>query len=1315
MHYFATETGAGTLTLGGTITPQSTANAAFDTYGGAIKTTLTNNPATGIIGAWATTSASNTAATAGSWATNDGSGNIVPYVVPAANIFAAGATVNVSDINANIQFNGGGGLTIPAGTSLNTLLFADPGTAVRTITLNGSLTFANGGGIYKNIQTAAVQHVITGGSITAGTSGPATLQLRTLNNSEPSAAAGPPEAFGITSPITDNAGGGSVTVVKSGYGVLRLNGTNTFTGGLYLNEGQLRPTLAGSMGNGPVYVANGAQILQGAAVDMSNPVFVAGFGPNEGTFSGGAMRTNSANGIFSGTITLTADSGFTSRGGQATTGPGGTWSGKITGPYSLSLNRFSGQGTAGILGNAPTITLTNSDNDWGGDTVIGRGRTRIGGSGEVIPDGAGKGNVVIFGETGSGSILTLDSHSETINGLSAAGDVTLANVTNNVAGNGTLRIGNNNATSTYAGKFVDSTGTISIEKIGTGTLTLTGDSTHTGTTTVTGGTLALSTAGTNNIPNSNVVVGAAGVLNLTDVVGGFAVGSSQTITNNGTVNGLVSLSVGGTANGSGNYASGINLAQGTVSGGATGGTGTLSTSSLTASGGTLLFEFGGANADKITSAGAVNLTGANITFSLIAPANPTTYTLLTGSSITGTPTITNPGSSVGRTHFNLTQTATSITATVTGAPASLTWNNSAPASGDGTSWDDQSNQNWRNGGTPDKFFEADSVTFNDTNNNHYTVNVSGTVKPFQMTVTNNSGDYVLSGGEIAGAGNLIKDGTRALTVSTASTFSGGVTLNQGVLNFASAGTATSGPIGTGTLTINGGTIDNTSGSALTLASNNPQAWAGSFSFAGSADGTHDLNLGTGIISLGASPTLTVNAGTLTVGSIADGTGNSFTKNGAGALVINGSGTYTGATNISAGLVKITGTNFSNQLGAASGVVNISGGATLDIGGITTNNGTGFGAKQFSISGPGITAPQAEVSNGVGAITNSSTNAGQQNAFQSISLAADASIGGPGGPAQTNNAGRFDIRGGVAQLNLNGKTLTKVGTNQFTLVGATVSGGNIVVASPVVTGSPRNILSMETTTSILAGTDPVTTLPYTVTFNDQTNLQMFNLTSANVTRQFVFNGDVLVSNNNTAVSTLPAPIQLNSGSTLRAGGTIAATAAFNPIALNGVISGPGKIVKEGTSTLTLSGNNTYTGTTQVAAGTLQLGASNRIPDGSNMILGDSSIGGSGIFGTAGFSETLGTLTLQVGSTLDLGAGNSTVHFATSNIAALLDRKYADGDQLDASQRSLVLWLIECRARHTWRSDIDFASAIFGQFASGQCTHSFDRRGAAATFD
>src|SRR5262249_27222021 len=96
-------------------------------------------------------------------------------------------------------------------------------------------------------------------------------------------------------------------------------------------------------------------------------------------------------------------------------------------------------------------------------------------------------------------------------------------------------------------------------------------------------------------------------------------------------------------------------------------------------------------------------------------------------------------------------------------------------------------------------------------------------------------------------------------------------------------------------------------------------WAGSFTFIGSSD----LNLGSGAVTLNANPTLTIADRSLTVaGAISNGTGNTFTKVGAGTLALSGSSSYTGGTTINQGSVEVTA---DSNLGAGTGSLTFGGG------------------------------------------------------------------------------------------------------------------------------------------------------------------------------------------------------------------------------------------------------------------------------------------------------------------------------------------------------------------------------------------------------
>ncbi len=199
------------------------------------------------------------------------------------------------------------------------------------------------------------------------------------------------------------------------------------------------------------------------------------------------------------------------------------------------------------------------------------------------------------------------------------------------------------------------------------------------------------------------------------------------------------------------------------------------------------------------------------------------------------------------------------------------------------------------------------------------------------------------GNVISGTGTLTKSGAGALTLSGANTFSGGLTLSAGTLNVNS--TTALGAAG-GTFTVTGGTIDNTSGGALTLANNNPQAWNGNFTFTGS----NALNLGTGAVAMNANRQVTVSASTLTVGGVIGGGALTLTKLGTGTLELNGISTYSGQTTVSAGTLRGTGT-LAGPLSVAGGTVaGGSSGANGTFNGGTTGNLSSAGTLRTRIAG-----------------------------------------------------------------------------------------------------------------------------------------------------------------------------------------------------------------------------------------------------------------------------------------------------------------------------------------------------------------------------
>jgi autotransporter-associated beta strand protein len=125
---------------------------------------------------------------------------------------------------------------------------------------------------------------------------------------------------------------------------------------------------------------------------------------------------------------------------------------------------------------------------------------------------------------------------------------------------------------------------------------------------------------------------------------------------------------------------------------------------------------------------------------------------------------------------------------------------------------------------------------------------------------------------------LVKQGNGTLTLSNANTFTGGFQLNAGTLNINADGV-----LGTGQFTINGGTLDNTSGADVALGVSavppSQMNWSGSITF----KGTTNLDLGQTPINVAAT-TLTLGSNTLTTEGTLDG------HNSPG-VTVNGTGTW----------------------------------------------------------------------------------------------------------------------------------------------------------------------------------------------------------------------------------------------------------------------------------------------------------------------------------------------------------------------------------------------------------------------------------------
>jgi autotransporter-associated beta strand protein len=154
--------------------------------------------------------------------------------------------------------------------------------------------------------------------------------------------------------------------------------------------------------------------------------------------------------------------------------------------------------------------------------------------------------------------------------------------------------------------------------------------------------------------------------------------------------------------------------------------------------------------------------------------------------------------------------ATSTTNALTlDAPASLVW------SGDGVSnlWDVGTSTNWN---TQTAVFNyGDNVIFDDTSANT-TVNLANNYLSPASILVNGGGiqSFTFSGGSLTGTGSLVMNSIDTLNLTVPNTMSGGITISNGIVHFNSAS-----GLGTGTITMAGGTLDSQNLPAITV--NNP--------------------------------------------------------------------------------------------------------------------------------------------------------------------------------------------------------------------------------------------------------------------------------------------------------------------------------------------------------------------------------------------------------------------------------------------------------------------------------------------------------------
>jgi len=364
--------------------------------------------------------------------------------------------------------------------------------------------------------------------------------------------------------IIQNSGGASALLAftKIGTGVQTLAGANTYSGDTTVTAGTLQ---VGSNANVIPDGSGKGNLIVNGTFDLNG--FNEGVNGFSGTNTG--IVDNKAN---SSTSTFTI-------GGN---GGSGTFSGVI-----------QNSGTSSILSLAKTgggVETLSGANTYSGDTTINQGTIKLGAS-NVIPDGSGKGNLII---AAAGTFDMGGAFTDTVNGL--ADGTGGGGVVDNTAGSttATLTVGGNNATAPFSG-VIKNSGTSSVlnfAKTGTGTQTLTGLNTYSGTTAVNGGVLQVGVAGVGQTGTGAVTVASTGTL-----AGTGSIRGATTVNSGGF---LKPGDTAGTGTGALTFISGLTMSSGSVATMGISGT-TLGTfDQIKVTGGTLNLNATGSDTGMIT-------------------------------------------------------------------------------------------------------------------------------------------------------------------------------------------------------------------------------------------------------------------------------------------------------------------------------------------------------------------------------------------------------------------------------------------------------------------------------------------------------------------------------------------------------------------------------------------------------------------------------------------------------------------------------------------------------------------------------------------
>ncbi len=990
-----------------------------------------------------------------------------------------------------------------------------------------------------------------------------------------------------TTPIATAAG----IVTKNGLGTVTYNFPNTYTGLTTVNAGTLAYGIDNAILSGAVTVTGGTLNI-GTFSDMVGTVTLGTLDLANGTITGSTGILSSATWtVYNGTISAII------------AGDGGALTKSTSGTVTLTrANQYTGATTIslGVLKIQDSNALGLID----GITTVTAGATlQVDGDGLSIPE------YITFSGAGHlyyGAILN-STGNNTLTGLLTMGATAMikSNIgtTLTVDGKGLLASG----VPLYIGGAGDITftstapiygTTASLIKNDSGVLRIQSFSNYTGATTINRGTLELSSAGA--LPSSAITVNSGGVFTIDN--SSISALNRMSETAAFTMNGGRFNFIGSATNSTSESTGALTLSSGhniiTITPGS-GGSTTMTFASLSrTAGATALFRgtnFGStpaANVSTLMFTTAPTLTGASgsagtTTVSVIKGVFGDGYLNGNGSDMvtynvgnTNGVRLLNGAGNSGEYATTLTTNANvKLTADVVASTASI---NSLILNGFSIT---------NPGSAATLTIASASLSGNVLINSATSISGSNTtigITTLELDILATANGTISAVVGTAVTGSMTLSGTGNITLSAASAYTGTTTINNATLTYGASNVLSSGGV-----TVNGGTLD--------IGANSDTVGAVILQN-GVITGGVGILTGTSY-SFREGTVSAIIAGAVTVTVVATNAASDA------VVTMTRNNTYTGATAISSGILKLggAGDGTNSPLGTIAAGTTIANVAALDLNGftlstaeaITSMNGLGYGFGSTVSAG----------NSNMGALMNGSGSSVSYSG--AITLAAASRINADYGSLTISSAisGAFGLTvGGFSDSTFSGVIGTGTGTITKDGIGVlTLSNSNTYTGVTTISVGTVKLGTAGGATNTPLGTTAGAT---TVALGARLDLAGFTLGAAEpLTLNGVgyglgdFASGALI-NSSIASVTYSGLLTLGSASTIKAdsgnislsnAGTI--TGATFALTLGGVGTGTvssiigtttGTVTKIDTGTWTLAGVNTYTGATNVNLGTLKYG-------------------------------------------------------------------------------------------------------------------------------